>query len=274
MLSRRSFNQTAFWGLMASAAPVPALATGEAKKPGFGIILNTVKSALAEDRWGTLATLAEMGYRYVETKPFDDDPRGTRRRLRRLGLKVPVTGAGMQELMNRPDRVADRAREIGARYVTCYWPWLTDARNLTQKECEETAGRLNKIGRFLSQRKLGFTWHNHDKEFARVGEQSAFDLLMRRTDPEWVSVQLDTYWAAKGGATPEDLMHQYAGRIALLHLKDMNAQKGMACVGGGELNMPAILAARATAGVRFSVVEHDRPADGLKCAQESILALR
>jgi sugar phosphate isomerase/epimerase len=85
---------------------------------------------------------------------------------------------------------------------------------------------------------------------------------------------LDTYWAAKGGATPEDLMHQYAGRIALLHLKDMNAQKGLACVGGGELNMPAILAARATAGVRFSVVEHDRPADGLKCAQESILALR
>jgi sugar phosphate isomerase/epimerase len=55
------------------------------------------------------------------------------------------------------------------------------------------------------------------------------------------------------------MIRQLGDRVRLLHLKDYKADGGMADVGAGTLDIPALLAAGAGAGVEHRFVEHDFP---------------
>ncbi|MCB0030032.1 MAG: sugar phosphate isomerase/epimerase, partial [Anaerolineales bacterium] len=75
-----------------------------------------------------------------------------------------------------------------------------------------------------------------------------------------VKAILDTYWVQHGGADSVDWVHRLAGRMDVIHLKDMviqERQQVMAEVGQGNLNWPGILAACAETGVAYAAVEQD-----------------
>jgi hypothetical protein len=39
-------------------------------------------------------------------------------------------------------------------------------------------------------------------EFQPRGEDTLFDLIVQKTKPEFVSFEIDVFWAAQGGADP------------------------------------------------------------------------
>jgi sugar phosphate isomerase/epimerase len=43
---------------------------------------------------------------------------------------------------------------------------------------------------------------------------------MENTDPALVGIELDTYWALRGGNDPAALLRQYGERVRLIHQKD------------------------------------------------------
>lgn len=242
-----------------------------------GIILNTVKEAMAEDYAGTLEKLANMGYRYVEGGPYGDSLSDYAALLRNLGLRVIAGGSSLAGLQKDLDMYLERADVLDYRFIPCYWPWLSSAQNLTRDECLQAADNLNELGERTKKGGARLIWHNHDKEFVDLAGVMPFDLLVQNTDPGLVGIQLDTYWVAKGNQDPVALMQKYPGRYDMLHLKDLDRteERGMTCVGEGMLDFQQIFANLETAGVRHATVEQERAgADGLRCAEAGILNLR
>ena len=52
------------------------------------------------------------------------------------------------------------------------------------------------------------------------------DVLMRETDPEYVSFELDAGWCAAAGFDPIAFVEQYSGRVKLIHIKESSRVVG------------------------------------------------
>lgn len=251
---------------------------GFAQEEAWGIILNTVKHDMEADWRGTLTTLAEMGYRYIEGNSYGDDPKAYAQFARGLGL-IPIGGgSSMGWFEDNWEQQLRTADALGHECVICYWPWLSSAENLTREECLQTAEQLNALGKQAKQAGLRLSWHNHDKEFRAIGDTNAFELLMQHTDPDWVNMQMDLYWVVKGGADPVACIRQFPGRIDLFHVKDMDAteEQGITCVGAGVIDFAEIFALKEEAGIRYATVEHERTeaGEGIPCATVSMAHLK
>jgi sugar phosphate isomerase/epimerase len=115
------------------------------------------------------------------------------------------------------------------------------------------AARLAEVG-------IRFGYHNHSHEFVRDPEtgRPCFERLL---DAKWLQLEIDTYWIAHAGANPGRVLRRAAGRIAAVHLKDMEVVLGegpvMAPVGEGNLDWPDILAACQEGGTEWLIVEQD-----------------
>lgn len=73
---------------------------------------------------------------------------------------------------------------------------------------------------------LKYYYHNHFHEFQKFNRKTVMDIIYENTDPNLVSIQLDTYWAARGGADCVDLISRYADRLVSLHQKDFAKDAG------------------------------------------------
>jgi sugar phosphate isomerase/epimerase len=82
---------------------------------------------------------------------------------------------------------------------------------------------------------------------------------------------MDVYWMTKGGRDPVDEIGRLGGRVATLHLKDMDATpaRGITTVGQGTIDFAAVLRAARTARVGDVFVEEDNPADPIVAARQS-----
>ncbi|GMA51974.1 hypothetical protein GCM10025857_33310 [Alicyclobacillus contaminans] len=123
---------------------------------------------------------------------------------------------------------------------------------------------------------MQLAYHNHDFEFARLGETVALDRLLTRTRPDRVQAELDLFWIHQAGCNPVDYIQRYAGRLHLLHVKDVHASDGsFAEVGQGVLPWRELLSTARAAGVRWYIVEQDVcPRDPIASIEASLTFLR
>ncbi len=272
---RRNFVKKALvLGTASSFLSSGVSANNVAMKERIGIITNTIKSELSEDYRSTLQLIAEVGYKYIEGSFV---PEGTTLKtysnyLNSLGLSTVATGVGMRNLeQGELNQYLKKAEALRANYLVCYYPWLNAAENLTSDEVLRTAERLNTYGKQIKEAGFRFAWHNHDKEFVDIDGEVAFDTLMKNTDPEYVTVEMDWYWVVKGGQNPVTYFSRYPGRFELAHVKDMNNNRdeGITCVGNGIINFKPILNQAAKGGAKYYIVENERAVKGMKCAKES-----
>jgi len=128
----------------------------------------------------------------------------------------------------------------------------------TQEGISVLAPRLDAIGRQCQEHGITFAYHNHDFEFTKVDDLYLLDYLLQATDPSLVKSELDVYWVAYAGVDPVSYLQALADRVALVHLKDMAADRSMTEVGKGILNMQQICAFAQARGL-WGIVEHDYP---------------
>jgi sugar phosphate isomerase/epimerase len=67
---------------------------------------------------------------------------------------------------------------------------------------------------------MQFYYHNHYHEFQKFGGKTVYELLAEYTEADLVFLELDTYWAARAGVNPIDIIEKYQDRLILLHQKD------------------------------------------------------
>jgi sugar phosphate isomerase/epimerase len=136
-------------------------------------------------------------------------------------------------------------------------PWLAQEWR-TLDGIHMLAPQLNAIGQRCREADIQFGYHNHDFEFTSVEGRTLLDHLLAITDPQLVKMEVDVYWAAYAGHDPLALLNRLGERVALIHFKDMAADRSMTEVGKGILDMQGITAFVQQHNL-WAVVEHDHP---------------
>jgi sugar phosphate isomerase/epimerase len=217
--------------------------------------LYTVRDDAAKDFSGTLEKVAEIGYSGVEFAGYGNLSAGRLKELiERLGLFPVGSHVGLQQLEKDIDAVIAYAVELGNPYIVCPWAPIID-----REAVEKFAAMFNSFGERIQSAGLEFCYHNHSHEFVRVNGEYALDLLLKKTDPALVEIELDTCWIYAAGADPVAYVKKYAGRCPLIHLKDMKAGEGkeLTEVGTGVVNVSGIVREAETSGVEWIIIEQD-----------------
>lgn len=217
--------------------------------------LYTVRDAVAQDILGVLRQVAAMGYRGVEFAGFGGlPPRQVREVLDGEGLSAVACHVGAAALEDDFEGTLAGVREVGASYAVC--PWIDPAVAHDAGRWDEFAARLEGWARGAEAQGLRFAYHNHVFEFeARHGDEYALDRLFARAPT--VLMELDAAWAHAGGVDPVAYLHQYAGRVPLLHVKDVTGARETVELGQGEVDLTGLLAAAPGAGVQWLIAEQD-----------------
>ena len=275
MQSRREFLDTlgrmALGAAALGCARVGAFAPqGASRRIPIGLQLYTVRSLMQRDFDGTLARVADIGYREVEFAGyFGRTPAQVREALARHGLAAPSTHIALPADDAAWGRTLADAKEIGHDWVTI--AWLDAPLRRTSDDWARIADRFNRLGALAREAGLRFAYHNHDFEFARAGRGMRFDTLLMRTDPAFVDFEMDVYWVTKAGADPMWYLRHHAGRFPMLHLKDATTapERRMVDVGAGTIDFAALLTLARDQGASHAFVEHDEPADPLASIRAS-----
>jgi sugar phosphate isomerase/epimerase len=218
----------------------------------------TVRDDAARDFVGTLKRVADLGYAGVELAGTGGlAARELRKVLDDLGLRVAGSHVGMEQLEGELAAALDYAAEIGNANVVC--PYIGEERRKDADGYRRLADQFNRIGLACKARGMTFSYHNHAFEFERFGDLTGLEILFGATDPTLVKSELDVYWIQYGGEDPVAFIAKLAGRVPLVHLKDMadNESRSFAEIGEGMLDWHAICSAAEQAGAEWFLVEQD-----------------
>ena len=244
-----------------AGTPAAGASTGAKIRP-LGVQLYTVRDEMQKDVAATLARVAQIGYTEVEFAGyFNHSPEEIRAMLDRNGLTAPSSHIALQTLQGDLSGVIAASKTIGHQYIVC--PWLDPSQRGSTVDAWKSFGQtLTDIGRRVQQAGLQFAYHNHDFEFQKIGDVVPFEVLLANSDPSLVKIEMDLYWATKGGQDPLAWFAKYPGRFPLVHVKDARgASMDMAPVGSGNIDWKRIFAKRELAGIQHYFVEHDSAAE-------------
>lgn len=236
----------------------------------IGLQLYTLRKPFAADPLATLGRIREIGYDAVEfAAPLGSDFAGFAAHMQDIGLDCPSAHVGLADMADQPEAVLAMARTLGCRYLVM--PYVLP----DQRDWESVIATLGVFAKAARAEGLRVAYHHHDFEFEASDGVRPFDRLVGETDPELIDFELDVYWLKKGGEEPLAFIERMAGRVKLVHLKDMAPDGGMADVGAGILDFAALLRAADAAGAEHAFVEHDfPPAPGWPSVEASLAHLR
>lgn len=277
----------------------------------IGVGLFTIPQLLDQDFAGTMKLLAEIGYKEIEFfgpfpfsvpsahagwKPIADilgmkqtgyyglTPQEARTVLDDHGLTSPSMHSDLETLRQRMPDIAAAAHVLGQRYVVL--PSIPEEERRTLDDYKRIADEFNQIGAAAVQAGIRFAYHNHGYGLSALEGEVPFRLILERTDPALVDMQLDIYWNTAGGGDPLAYLANYPGRFRLMHIKDMaqrvavpddmnNPQAWMALfpyisdAGNGVLDLTAIIGQGLKSGVQHFLLERDLAPNPLETLQNS-----
>lgn len=231
----------------------------------ISVQLYTVREQMAADRDGTVRRIADLGYRAIEPYNPADDPKGLRELADELGLTISSVHAGGLVRDPEPGPAFEAVAQLGTE-LAIVPAGIPEAQFTTREGIARAADLLNGLSEQAAGYGLRLGYHNHWWEFEPlIDGVHALEVLAERLRPE-VFLEIDTYWAAVGGAQVPDLLGRLGDRVRALHVKDGPVVKGQphTAVGDGAMPVPEILAANPQA---WRIVELD------ECATDIFEAL-
>lgn len=271
--------------------------------------LSRIRIGSAPDSWGVwfpddpqqvpwqrfLDEVSDAGYEWIELGPYGylpTDPVRLREETGRRGLKVSA-GTVFTGLHHGPDvwdetwahvsRVAELTRATGADHlvvIPSFWRddktgEVLEDRELTAEQWRHLARGTERLGRELRERHgLRIVVHPHAD--THVDTEDNVTRFLDATDPDLVSLCLDTGHYAYCGGDNVKLIETYGERIGYLHLKQVDpavlaavraeelpfgpaVARGVMCEPPtGEPALEPVLAAAQQLGVElFAIVEQD-----------------
>lgn len=239
----------------------------------IGLQLYTVRELMRQDFEGTLGKVASIGYKQVEFAGYyDRTPEQIRALLDRLGLEAPATHISLASVRGDLEGLIRTATVIGHRYLVV--PSIPRSERESLDAYRRIADLFNRAAERCRQEGVGFAYHNHAFEFERIDGQLPFDVLLEETDSDLVKMEIDLFWIRRGGQDPLSYFARFPGRFALCHVKDMDSSGNMVDVGSGAIDFAKIFARSEQAGLKYYIVEHDRPASPIENIRSSYEHLR
>jgi sugar phosphate isomerase/epimerase len=298
--SRRDFFKN--YGIAAVSAPILLQTLGGCKSKSdhttnsetaanapaiekFGLQLWTVKEDMAKDAKATLKAIAESGYTQLES--FTGD-KGVFWGMKPSEFKTYVGDLGMQMVSSHinPDftikketeeefkKLVDDCASIGMSYVLNPFPGEIK----TADEWKKITEGLNRQGEITKAAGIKMGYHNHHIEFLPTSDGSLpEEIMLKGTDADLVSFELDLYWVVKAGQDPEKWLKDYANRFKLVHIKDLYKEVRLkeieatekkedpfwplgasTTLGNGRIDLSKVLKTAKDKGVEYYIVEQER----------------
>ncbi len=247
----------------------------QTQKPGIG---KSFKGLLAVQLWSfrhdfekdvpaTLRRVRALGFTHVELAGYYNlTAPQFKAELDRAGLTAISLHVGFDEVQSKLDEIIREAKLFGVTDVGV--PWINAP--FTKADCEKAIAVFNHAGEKLAAHGLTFFYHPHGYEFVPGGAGTLFDLLMAKTNPKFVKLQLDTLHVAHPGQDPAALLQKYRGRFVSLHLKDLRKDKAPdntgevkdedgRPLGQGKINWPSVLKEARKQGIKWYIIEDETP---------------
>lgn len=185
------------------------------------------------------------------------------------GLKLVSAGFAYETLEKDLAGSVAQAKALGVEYVMVAWiPHKDDT--FTAEEAAKAASDFNAWGAAFRAAGIAFTYHPHGYEFRPLpGGGNLFDTIVRSTNPEFVSFEMDVFWVTHGGQDPVRLMEKYPDRWRLMHVKDIRkgAPTGIytghapatddVAVGSGQVDWPSVFREAKAVGVQWFFIEDE-----------------
>jgi len=212
-----------------------------------------------EDIDKTLKKVKKIGYDAVQVSGMGPiDPQDLKTIVDREDLTICATHIGFDRLRNELESVISDHKLWDCKYVGL--GAMPEEYRKDEESFIKFTKEASKIADKLQENGLQFVYHNHNFEFIKFGVKTGMDILFENTDPQSFDFEIDTYWVQAGGADPAQWITKVAGRMDVVHFKDMAVdgwETIMAEVGEGNLNWDRIIQACEDIGVEWACVEQD-----------------
>lgn len=238
----------------------------------LGVQLYTVREFLNDEEQvrDTFRKLKSLGYDQAQTAGCKIPYEAFGRIAREEGIEIVGTHDNFDMMVNDFDQAYHNHQLLGTNVMGIGGFW-GDA-----EKTEDLIRKANVIGDKIAAHGGRFTYHNHSHEFIRLENgKRMIDMLVEGLNPATTSFVLDTYWVQHGGGDVRHWIESLAGRIDILHLKDMGKNREtqfITEIGHGNLYWEGILESAEKAGVKYYVVEQDTcpgdPFESLKFSSE------
>ena len=275
-LTRRDAGKSLLTALAAGSA------LSAATRQPLGFQLYTIRKILKKHAAEALERLAKIGYKTIETSRAGNSlvlPLCKEFGLQPVGCHFDtplVTGnydAWRFEKLPSGytwDKAVDEAAAAGFKYMVI--AYLMPAERGSLDTFRSYADKFNKAAEATHKAGMQFCYHHHAFEFGPKEGSRPIDIFLERFDPKLVKFESDVFWASVAGQDPAELLRQWKGRVALVHLKDKApglqthyaenlSPNSFREVGLGVLDFPKILSAAREAGVEHYFVEQDEVAE-------------
>ncbi len=243
---------------------------------GVGVQLYMLREQMRADPAATLKRIAELGYDEIEWWGDWGMPAADlRAMLDANGLRSPAAHIDPAALAaDRLPALLEQANTMGHRSLLV--AWTPPEQRKTADDWKRVAATLNESGAAAASAGVRTGYHNHDFEFARFGDRTGFEILVAETDPRYVDIELDCFWAFKAGHDPLTLLRAHADRIKYLHLKDSSGapEHAQRDIGNGVIDWKPLLEFAVSQRVTGAFVERDDPEDPWESARAGRAYLR
>ena len=251
----------------------------------LGVQLYTVRDYLLDPALAdfTFHRLAELGYNEAQTAGNAFDAKIFGELAAKNGIKIVGTHYDYNKILNDPEETMEIHRMWGTTNVGI--GGMPKAARTDLGELKAFIAEYNRTAELYAKHGFKLTYHNHNFEFVRIdGYKTIMDLLVEGFDPATVSFVLDTCWVAAGGGDVNAWLQKLAGRIDILHLKDLTIKRDknnylvpdVTEIGHGNIWWKGVIETAEKAGVKYYVVEQDTcpgdPFDSLKFSADYIKA--
>ncbi|MDQ1056893.1 sugar phosphate isomerase/epimerase [Arthrobacter globiformis] len=277
----------------------------------IGVQAMMLKDSFAEiGAFETLRKVSAIGYNAVEISQIPMTPQNVAeldRARSELGIDIAALSVMLEKPQGRPgdslrqdfDKILDDAKRLDSNLLRI--GMLPFPAMKSVDAVVEFARAANGYAERLQEHGIGLYYHNHHIEFAKFDGQYMLDIIAENSPA--MGMEIDVHWVQRGGLDPVRTLEKYAGRTAMVHLKDYRIgqlpdsafgllESGdvagfmaefkdvvqFAEVGEGNLDFASIVPAAQAAGAAYMLVEQDELYgctvwDALQTSYDNLVAL-
>jgi sugar phosphate isomerase/epimerase len=252
------------------AASILATSTLLAADPTpLGLQLYSVKDKMKPDVSAGMDLVKSLGFTQLETHDmYGLTPAAFKAQADAHGLTLAGGHFGYDRMLkDLPGVIAD-AKTLGLSFIIV--AWVPHDGDFTVDEAHVAAANFNKFGAAAKAAGIRFGFHTHGYEFKPLADgTSAYDVMLRETDPSLVFVEMDVFWVLSAGQDPVALLKKNPTRYKAFHLKDMRkgATTGVytghapvtdnVVIGKGMIDWPALIAEGRKDGIEYYFIEDE-----------------
>lgn len=253
---------------------------GKYLKEHPGVQTYTFRVEFGKDIVHALDIIKSMGFTNIEGGNVKGKTAAEyRAMLDERGIKCTSFGAGYDQINTNTDEIIKNAKTLGAEFIMVAWIPHKGAFDLAtaQKAVED----FNSAGKKFKDAGLTLCYHNHGYEFEPYQNGTLFDYIVQKTNPDYVSFEIDILWAHFPGQNPAELINKYPSRFKLMHIKDL--KKGVVgnmsggtpiendvVVGTGQIDMKAVMKAAQKSSIKYYYIEDESPQPEVQVPQSLV----